>query len=516
MPDNQSITAWKNFLSHHGASRDPWARLDDFFRTLDEPDCQAFVELVKGLPPKAPAMAFFRALFLVNKTGSLQWLEQAGAALDAWPDAPYLQKLTFVYYVWGYGFSQITDARSFRVLFETAGIPLLLRNEGVRLGLQWGAPACAPAGPDQPLRRVAIVTPALRDFGDAPTRLTLEHAALMASLNLKVKIFSSMDQSGLDAANTLGIQWNMPRYKMDTDSWKPQGASGTFEVEYSSELLPHEIRWQLLADNIAGYAPDLVLFVGFFSPMLEWLYQHFPVVAISIHAQAPIGNVDLWLHQFDQAQEVPVPWPGQQHFALQPYLYRAVLPEVPAVSLAPLQLADNALVVISAGFRISQEMPDAWVVQVLRYLDEHPQWVWLIAGEDQLPASVPAGHDRIRVLPAQQNFTGLLKSCALYLNPPRIGGGVSVLHAMGVGLPVLSLADSDGGNKLGAQAAANLDDYWHQLKTLLSEASTRDSLGKALKERFFRLYDLRQAGPDLITALEEARRHFWQRNGNML
>lgn len=74
--------------------------------------------------------------------------------------------------------------------------------------------------------------------------------------------------------------------------------------------------------------------------------------------------------------------------------------------------------------------------------------------------------------------------CDIYLNPPRIGGGGALAMAMEQGLAVLTFANSDGGDKVGAQAISSDDEYFARLQAWVTDPVSRRQAGEALRARF--------------------------------
>jgi hypothetical protein len=134
-----------------------------------------------------------------------------------------------------------------------------------------------------------------------------------------------------------------------------------------------------------------------------------------------------------------------------------------------------------------------------------------LVGDEHAPPGVRPDHPQVRVLPHQDHIDALIAQCHLYLNPPRMGGGYSVMNAMARGLAVVSLGGSDGGDKLGPWAVPSMEEYWQRVDTLLTDDAARAQCGEALAQRFRTLYDLRTATPRLVAALDTARARFAQR-----
>jgi hypothetical protein len=171
-----------------------------------------------------------------------------------------------------------------------------------------------------------------------------------------------------------------------------------------------------------------------------------------------------------------------------------------------LELPSDAVVWVTSGTRLGAEVGGEWLTMVLAALDAHPGCHWLLVGNGQNDVKgLDRQHPRIHLLAYEPELSALLKACDIYLNPPRVGGGVSVAHAMAQGLAVLSLRDSDGGDKVGEWAQADLDAYGSSLSQLSRNAEARRTFGMALEKRWFERFNLEAAGPTLVNACELAR-----------
>ena len=168
-----------------------------------------------------------------------------------------------------------------------------------------------------------------------------------------------------------------------------------------------------------------------------------------------------------------------------------------------LGLAEGVVTWVTSGTRLAQEVSSEWLQAVLGTLARHPDCRWLIVGRghDQV-AGLPAAHPQILRREFDDQLPSLFKACDIYLNPPRLGGGHSVVTAMAQGLPVLSLRDSDGGDKLGPAACNDLADYFQALERLAGDSAARAQLGRQARERYLETLDLGAGAAGLVQALQ--------------
>jgi len=510
-------TAWVRHLSRCGQEPGVWLDLSEVKRSMPPAQWGTLLQRLATVELPAGKPSFFQAVFMFFHTSDIRWLGKAD--LEAQQCGEIERLHAFMVFVWGIATVSADNRGLFRTLFEQAGFPGSLRRPTASLVDSLTVPANAPVaaahkpafGKARPLRRVAILSQQLSTFVHAGTRLALEHAALLGGAGVEVCVFSAQEMQGVDICGWLGCPQGVKLSPPTPGNWKPVAGPGTFQVVVAHDTWPLEGRWQTTAAKLANYAPDIVLFVGFFSPLLAWVWKYYPVVGLSVHTLPPLGPVDVWLQQFEAGETLPTPWAGLPLPVPFPYAFRLALPPAQPVSLAPLNLPPGALIMVTVGFRLSEEIRQDWTDQVLARLEARPRWVWLLVGDSKAPPGLPEGHPRIRVLAPQDNVDGLLQQCSLYLNPPRMGGGFSIMNAIARGVPVVSLGGSDGGDKLGPWRVASQDDYWRRVDELLTDDAARVRCGQALSRRFDDLYNLRSATPSLLAALDEGRRHFWER-----
>jgi hypothetical protein len=515
--DVDLATAWIGHLRRRGEEPGVWLALSEAKRSIPPLQWGDLLQLLAAQEVPAGKPSLFLAVFLFFHTGEVRWLEKAGVAAQRCGEIERLH--AFTVFAWGWATVSAGDRASFRNLFERAGFPGSLERAAASLAGALAAPGNAPLAPAdrlasgkaEPVRRVAILCQQLSTFTHAGTRLALEHAALLGGAGVDVRVFSAQEMRGVDIPGWLGCPAHLEISPATPAGWKPVAGPGTFQTVMASESLPQQGRWQSTAANLTGFAPDAVLFVGFFSPLLAWAWKHYPVIGLSVHTLAPLGPVDVWLHQFEAGATLPEPWAGLPRPVPFPYAFRLALPPAHPLCLAALALPPGALIMVTAGYRLRNEIRQEWAAEVMARLAAHPRWVWLVVGDSKAPPCLPPGHPRIRVLPHQDDFDGLLQQCSLYLNPQRMGGGLSIMNAMARGVPVVSLGESDGGDKLGPWSAASWQDYWRRVDGLLSDEAARTRCGHALCGRFDSLYNLHSAAPRLLAALKEGRRHFRHR-----
>ena len=229
----------------------------------------------------------------------------------------------------------------------------------------------------------------------------------------------------------------------------------------------------------------------------------------------PIAPVDVWLSADPKGDAAPwpdLPTPQLAHYPFRFWPKANALP----VDRKQWQIPASSVILITTGSRLDTEMPAWWVDRMLVFLEAHKDVHWLLVGiPEGWQHSSLSVHSRVLGITKQLMLETWLAACDIYVNPPRLGGGATVAMAMEQGLAVLSLAGSDGGDKLGPWAAASVDTYFDQLSDWVGNSTLRQQVGIALKARFDERLDVSSTNAQngLIEACRAAMASFNLRTG---
>lgn len=369
-----------------------------------------------------------------------------------------------------------------------------------------------PALPQRPIhtvKKVALLTSHLGSLGHTPTRMVLDQLSVLHALGYEVEVFAPQEQMPPDMDSYLGASCSSFTGQLDASQWPAYlniEVPFSFEVHASDTRYSMMQRWRALMQQIAGFDPDLIFFVGLYGPMLAPLYQVRPVLVLGTHAFAPVVPADAWLcadaaHTGRADRQWGLGLPAS--FACDhPYRIRDIR-RAGSVDRAGLGLPADKLLLISVGARLPAEIVGPWAQLMRRVMAQQPNIVWLLVGGlgamPALLADLDAG--RVLTLPHQEDIGDLLAVSDIYINPPRIGGGFSVAEAMAASLPVVALRGADGGNKMGEMASPSEDDYFLKLQILLESEAARKAAGAQLRTIFERTLSLDHSHQSLDAAI---------------
>ncbi len=491
-----------------------WHRLKDcYLQVSDDLIKKALVEDLLAQTPNDGTAGFLRATWLASMLHDDAYLAEAGRTLqNIVPFDP--DRLTaFLVFAWSCILSHAHDRAAFAQAVRDASFPEILHKLGQHLALQ--TTARPPARKIERVQKIAIVTPYLSDYPHAPTAMVLHQARILIEQGVQVALFSCLDLAVPGMAQFLGARESTTMAAFDAAQWGAQCPPG-IAIHQGVERFSVMARWTDMLTHIAVFDPDLVLSVGFYSPLVVPLFEARPVLGLNIHSVAPLDPVDVWLCAGQEdAGKTHAEWGSHLPDSIgwhHPYRIRRKQP-VAALSRQELGLPDAALVLISVGYRLEAEINGAWAARMMALLKDNPNVNWLLVGGagTMPPALAQAPAAQVRALRAHGDIPAVLQCCDIYVNPPRMGGGFSVAEAMAEGLPVVTYDDSDGGRKVGNGGAGNEAAYFAKLVGLIASADLRQQEGAAMRALFFTTLDLDKSGPGLLAACNLALQRFMLR-----
>ncbi len=461
---------------------------------------------VERRAPREQVAGVMRATFLHAFRRDAVYLEQAGDAVLGGPPeaewgASFIQFVTLMALTQDKGRSKLVE------LYQRARMPEIMRRIGC--GLRLGKSDAPATGSGLP--RVAIVSPQLSRAKQPLTFLALVHAHLLARAGCQVGIFSAQEQSIAEVEMRSGCAARFDDPDPDFAQWS-QLLYGQTPVHLGLRKVPLDLRLNEALEGIAAFRPDVVLFVGFMSPLMLPLFDAYPVVNLPTHSLPAIAPCDVWLAAAPDASTQICPWPEDFSFGeAMRYPYRMIEFAVgQPMSRAELGIDGQACLLVSVGFRLHQEIHGEWAERMLGMLRMFPKVEWLLVGSD-MPPALKGKHPGIKCVPATNRLRALYELSDIVVNPPRPGGGLSIVEAMSAARPVVSHADGDGGAKLGPAAVPDDDAFFGKLGALIGDSAMRRREGAEMRRLFDAELNLAHATPALLAALERARQRFAQR-----
>lgn len=491
LTDPRSAPRWHSLTAALNATRDPATR-------------QSILERIKAASENDPQAEILRLSFLAGATGERQFeIAAARRTLQLVPPDPD-RLAAAMSFQWLSALQYSQGREDFAAALAAGQVPdmaMLLAREA-----EAALPNDMVSRTSDEIERVALVTPYIGHQFHTPSLMAISQAELLAREGRKVHIFSAQELIPPDSSMYRGDARDLVLAPLDVAAWRERLPAGV-ALTLADNRFGMRGRWRNLLAAVAGFDPDAVMLVGLYSALASALYARRPVVGLSVNSVAPVAPVDVWLAGEPQparrmAWGPPIPAPHATYHSYRIARSRHKF----QVSRASLGLPESAVVLVTAGFRLEHEIKPDWADRMQDILSNNANAILLlVGGSGRIPAALSRiPPNRIRALATRDDVPGILRCCDIYLNPPRMGGGFSVLEAMAEGVPVITLSGSDGGDKLGEAALPDMDAYMKRLTELLESAELRRVAGAELRKRFDEVFDIDASGPALLRAFGTA------------
>lgn len=468
----------------------------------EEVCAQVKTRLLKDIPD-ADIEQFFLMTFLAEVTHDQRYSEEAAQILLAIRPLDIERITAFLVYEWGRHVGDGVNRQEFIEALKAAQFPTLIRLLQQQIALR--SQVKLAARQITSVKKIALVTPYIANVKHTPTSLSLQHAAILGKLGIEVHVFSTQEIRIADMPKYLGSQGTLHLPEPDL-AWLQSCLSENLSITLASEQFSLPLRYAHLEKKLVEFDPDAVFFVGLWSPFMHTIRRMRPTLGLCIHSVQPLAEVDLWLcASAEMSAQQSAMWAPELPSAYAFYHpYRVALqPVKQSLSRKELGLPSDAVVLISAGYRLAREIHGEWACGMLAFLLAHPECIWvLLGGIEVLPSeltSIPSS--QLKIMPATDDVRSVFRCCDIYVNPPRLGGGFSVAEAMAESLPILAFSQSDGGNKIDDEAVFSTYDYFEKLSELVEHKGQRESLGRKMKRLFFNTLDLASSHASLMQAL---------------
>lgn len=288
-------------------------------------------------------------------------------------------------------------------------------------------------------------------IADAPSRLVRDYALSINDLGYKVYVYILCSEIGSDenkifVANN-GIDFD-DIIQIDNTVKERNDIHLIFE-----ETRNIKDRMQHLMFNIQKSQPCFILDMS-----AETFVQGYELIKVF-----PIIHYPMWIHDFSSRSTISI-YPSRKAF------YSLAKDYVGIEDINPLFLTLNNLgrmpknfvtynrncfsweaddfIIISVGARLNEEISNLLISEMINVLTNNPKMKWILVGQPVEKSDVRFENlikdGRIVNWGYEENLRSLYKICNLYLNPNRLGGGVSIVMALLEGIPVVMLDNGAG------------------------------------------------------------------------
>lgn len=450
-----------------------WRQLSAMVNQLPGENRAAMIQTIAAMSLPDRWSRWLQASALSYLTHDWHWVAQQVAQVD--DSIPPDAIMNFVQLSWYRALIAAPDHEVFCRMLRSAEIHTLVSRVAAGIPVQ-------SVERSKQQSKVAVYTTQLINRQHAGTDMTLQLASLLSACGFETHIFAAQEQEIPHGRSLHGGNENVGFSNIDITMFRDASLRQVkASIGDAKFTLIH--RYNNITNSLQKYSPDFIVFIGFFSPVISALYKEYPIIGLSVHAIPPLSPVDVWLCA-NPEKTAALAGPAPNILKRFPYRFRSRGIATP-IDRAKIGVPDNAVLMVTAGLRLSSEVMPPWSDQILVLLNKWTNVHWLLIGQPaEQPLSGVPSHPRIHVIPPVETLESWLAMANIYVNPSRLGGGASVAMAMEQGLAVAALRGGDGGDKVGELALDGLQNFFQKLEEWLREPELARKIGDALRYRF--------------------------------
>ena len=288
------------------------------------------------------------------------------------------------------------------------------------------------------------------------------------------------------------------------------------EIVYSN---PEDMKKQRLNNLIAeiiAYNPEIILTTSYISLAANILYQHYPIVYLSLGAVN--YSLDADIHLYADIDTV-VKNNAQNKMIKTERIYQIDYGvefdrPVKRIKRSDYNLCRDDFVLITVGNRLDAELDQdrEFIDTICSFIAEQKNISWLIVGSGRFNYLHQnycqlITDSKIINIKYEEDLLALYNICDLYVNPNRKGGGYSIAMAMQVGLPVVILnRPSDGLVYVGKDNSSgyNYTEYIKEILKLYQDRAYYIARSQLMRERI-KLFSVDSFIQELVKYFDMAR-----------
>lgn len=358
---------------------------------------------------------------------------------------------------------------------------------------------------------LVIVVGQLLSYNHAPTKIAIDYAnnLLKSYPSLKIKIV--VEDMFNYSPNELFFVY--PFFAADSSTLSREHKNllyPSIEIHYSNSNLSRKKRLQDDIKAIIDFKPQWILKIGAPDSLaVDQLYDYYPVSSLSMGGAEYSEYADVYTSAYSQElikkEYIKYKIQKRKYHQLRTgfsFLKKSTTERIPK--------SDESVFLVTVGNRLSQDLSEHYVDELLKVLNNNPQVVWFIVGTNHheyinKKYSKQVADGKIKYIPYEEDLMEFYSICDIYLNPFRKGGGISIAMAMSVGLPVVCVkGDNDGAVYVDQQNCFDEIEYFNQVELLIKSESERHNSGNVMKKRIMENFNVEKTITQLLSFFEES------------
>jgi glycosyltransferase involved in cell wall biosynthesis len=297
---------------------------------------------------------------------------------------------------------------------------------------------------------VFVIVPQILSGFHAPTKMAFDKAKfLMEHMHKKVLVINTAEF----LSKIIEIVFYKPFYSEYIDSYlyKESIAWKGADIPYfqCENNMPNTADLRALLQTVMNVKPGLVIAIGGGSILANLIDKMIPVLTYGTtgNLQETMTSCQTLSGKLEEAELQLLGRMGIKETSIIP-IQPKVNPDMQksVVTRKELKLPENKFIVAVAGNRLDSEIDESFMQMLERVLDEDMAAAAIgtrFHSYEKYMQMMPGLRNKVQYLGYSADLLAWLEVCDVYVNPYRVGGGVSATDALLKGLPVITMDYGD-------------------------------------------------------------------------
>ena len=343
-------------------------------------------------------------------------------------------------------------------------------------------------------KRIAVIVDQLLALKHSPTKVVLDHI-----INLKkhyneyeIEVFI---EDNLYMKEVNEILPNLYTSAMSEDYIKIHSdylKNTDIKINYPDMSKNKE---QIIKDtiiNIDKFNPEVIFSISDISLSSRMLYDYYPIVYLSMGGNYLVNKAHVYLcGNKDEIIKCNKKHNIISNDRIMEFYYGLDFEKPRHLKTREgLKVNPGDFVLISVGNRLYAEFDEEFIKGICEYLENKDDVKWIIVGNCEF-SYINENYkellnSKIVKIAYEQDLMALYDICDAYLNPRRMGGGISIAMAMEQALPIVVFSNpSDGIIYVGTENTCgySMEEYVSEIERLNEDKEYRKSKSQIMKNR---------------------------------
>lgn len=357
------------------------------------------------------------------------------------------------------------------------------------------------------------------EIGHAPTITALDRCkVLQENMGKRVLVINTVE--ALNQVGRIPVIFEVTGNNDNLEDEKTVHWKGTSIPYYQCKsIMPDTELMDQLLEQIRSLAPKRVVLIGGSSILGNLIDRMIPTLTISTgFSDLAITNTRYQVigRRLTNEDELKLKSLGyERNHVIESRFTFDIKPQIEKISRKELHIPENAFVLVVVGNRLNDEVTDDFL-RMLEYIWNEKMYLVFLGRfsiYEKRTKKFPVLKERSISLGFCKDVLARLELCDLYVNPRRKGGGSSVVEAMYLEKPVVSIAYGDVALNIGEEfCVENYEEMADEILRYSNDKNYYSEMAAKAKDKAELLLDTEKAFREIM---EEYDRREWERNKNI-